>query len=739
MLSRHRLILLICALALSAMNARAQWVNRTPTPVLRAYSTVFMLDGRTGWIGGAYGSILKTTDGGGSWQLQYSTGSQFDNVSQIGFIDDSRGICLISVGFGNEILTTTDGGAAWNVDTSLYNLTADSMVSPTQFWIAGSGDSVLVGAFCWGYFGNPAESHIVLYHSTDFGVTWSRQNDFPAPNQYISRILYTTPLNGLVFGRDSIYATTDGGNSWKADSFSLTGDNLFAVAGFLNPDTGYFAGPANGGDINSPTLIGWTHDGGKTWSVDSTDSFTGFLVGGVVFASRERGFAVRSNFPAIYTTTDGGLNWTADTLSNNIPPQDIASADGRTVVAVGSGGEVLVSKDSGATWMDQTPPTKIQFSSVKYLSSDLVAAIGNVDGLFVSNDSGKTWTRHQMPSGLNVQFAFGDSSNCWICDDSSRIFHSTDLGLTWTFQNEQNIPAPPLYGISFLGDSTGCAVGAGGFITATSDGGNTWSLETSGTTHNLYGVFVASPWNAWAVGDGGTILASSGGLSTWSSQASPTTATLRSISFSDSLNGYILGDNGTILKTTDGGATWTPTASPANSLNAMKFTGPDTGWIAGDGGNIFNTSDGGANWTSQKSGSGANIFSLDFLNSKQGIAIGDSSVVLTTDNGGAYTGIRDPGGTLPTAFALYQNYPNPFNPSTTVRFDLKQPSTVTLEIYNTLGQRVKYWNYGMMNAGRYNENINMGQYASGVYFYRIAALGRDGEEFTSVKKLMLVK
>ncbi len=94
---------------------------------------------------------------------------------------------------------------------------------------------------------------------------------------------------------------------------------------------------------------------------------------------------------------------------------------------------------------------------------------------------------------------------------------------------------------------------------------------------------------------------------------------------------------------------------------------------------------------------------------------------------------------VPKNYALYQNYPNPFNPSTTIRFDLKQISDVTLEIYNTLGQRVEYWNYGIMDAGRYNENINMTPFASGVYFYRVMATGVNGEKFVSKKKMLEMK
>ncbi len=94
---------------------------------------------------------------------------------------------------------------------------------------------------------------------------------------------------------------------------------------------------------------------------------------------------------------------------------------------------------------------------------------------------------------------------------------------------------------------------------------------------------------------------------------------------------------------------------------------------------------------------------------------------------------------VPKTYALYQNYPNPFNPSTTIRFDLKEQSNVTLAIYNVLGQRVESWNYGMMEAGRYNKDVNMSRFASGVYFYRIIAKGLKGDRFVSIKKMLMIK
>lgn len=81
---------------------------------------------------------------------------------------------------------------------------------------------------------------------------------------------------------------------------------------------------------------------------------------------------------------------------------------------------------------------------------------------------------------------------------------------------------------------------------------------------------------------------------------------------------------------------------------------------------------------------------------------------------------------LPTEFALRQNYPNPFNPETIIRFDLPKSSRVSLQVFNSLGQRVQVLVDEVLPAGTY-ESLWDGRDArgnllpSGLYFYRITA------------------
>jgi hypothetical protein len=97
----------------------------------------------------------------------------------------------------------------------------------------------------------------------------------------------------------------------------------------------------------------------------------------------------------------------------------------------------------------------------------------------------------------------------------------------------------------------------------------------------------------------------------------------------------------------------------------------------------------------------------------------------------------------PTEFVLSQNYPNPFNPSTKITFSLPVASEVRLSIVDLLGQEIEVLKNENMNAGihtvDWNVNSQSGNLSSGVYFYRIKAVGNNGKEFNSTMKMMLLK
>ncbi len=99
------------------------------------------------------------------------------------------------------------------------------------------------------------------------------------------------------------------------------------------------------------------------------------------------------------------------------------------------------------------------------------------------------------------------------------------------------------------------------------------------------------------------------------------------------------------------------------------------------------------------------------------------------------TGTDDSAEDRPAAFRLYPNYPNPFNPTTTFRFEVKDPAHVVLKVYDILGQDVATPVDGTFAPGRHLATFDGGHLSSGVYFYRV----RMGESYRNSGRMILSK
>ncbi|MDP2359879.1 MAG: T9SS type A sorting domain-containing protein [bacterium] len=88
----------------------------------------------------------------------------------------------------------------------------------------------------------------------------------------------------------------------------------------------------------------------------------------------------------------------------------------------------------------------------------------------------------------------------------------------------------------------------------------------------------------------------------------------------------------------------------------------------------------------------------------------------------------------PSIFGIMSCHPNPFNPTMLLELRVDGEEAVTLEIYNTLGQRVAVLHQGFLPAGTHTFQWTAGQVASGVYVAR-AVQGRQ----ISVAKVVLVR
>jgi hypothetical protein len=94
---------------------------------------------------------------------------------------------------------------------------------------------------------------------------------------------------------------------------------------------------------------------------------------------------------------------------------------------------------------------------------------------------------------------------------------------------------------------------------------------------------------------------------------------------------------------------------------------------------------------------------------------------------------------IPKQFQLSQNHPNPFNPTTTIKFQLPVDANVRIELFNSIGQKVSELLNGDLSGGVHEVTFEGSNLSSGIYYYTMNAIGKDGNNFTSTKKMILMK
>jgi len=184
------------------------------------------------------------------------------------------------------------------------------------------------------------------------------------------------------------------------------------------------------------------------------------------------------------------------------------------------------------------------------------------------------------------------------------------------------------------------AVGNGGNVFRSFDGGVTWGTYPQGTLV-LYSVFTMNA-NVWIVGENGTYSHSSNNGETWTAGALGGGTTLRAIQFADATTGWVAGHNGTILKTTDGGVNWTPqTSNTTRNLHSLSFTSSLAGYAAGAEGTLLKTTDGGMTWANITDPSWKkDIYSVGALSGVVYVAGADAFCYKSTDDGTTWNELK---------------------------------------------------------------------------------------------------
>ena len=289
--------------------------------------------------------------------------------------------------------------------------------------------------------------------------------------------------------------------------------------------------------------------------------------------------------------------------------------------AAGDDGVVWHSVNAGATWERQKTGTRASLRGVHFQSPYTGWAVGRIDtpgGVSVgvmlkTTDGGIKWDEvgtNVLP-GLHV-VRFFDERNGFVCGDGSDAFPSGmfttgDGGRTWKPMSGPRVPGwrtadcqfpdvivtggawarlgqfaqgsyadaeiDPLsgrtiHGIAVVRGPLGkgfapvFAVGDGGAVLVSNDGGKKWGFVTLGSSPAAvatcdFKCVTAFGQHVWVAGrPGSCVFHSPDRGKTWEVQKTNLPCPVNGIHFLDETTGWLVGELGTIAATTDGGKTW---------------------------------------------------------------------------------------------------------------------------------------------------------------------------------------
>lgn len=367
------------------------------------------------------------------------------------------------------------------------------------------------------------------------------------------------------------------------------------------------------------------------------------------------------------------------------------------------------------------------------LTGDLTAAIILPGGrLIVGNNYGVIARTDQLPGNWTTvasgtvypinRFYYDANNNLtFYLTNGNFLGYSSNRGYTFG-RKEAPLGSTMITSIAPLAPNLLFASGYYGSIFKAAGGVATWS-----------NVWFAPNWGDFrhiatdgvakiaAVGDFGNITLSSDGGQTFRYIAHSQTEMYRRAGFAPDGTIVVLNKNGERRTTTDMGNTW--------SFELFEIRKPIRDMVTKNGVSVVIDTLGGI-YTSLTPTTPWRYSRLPVGASPMGVEISGDTILITARanklfyvplHSGNPVSVKDEG-TI-QGFSLARNYPNPFNASTVIEFSIAEAGNYTLEVFNTMGEKVATLHEGWLDGGKYREHFDPGSLSSGIYLYRLSGRG----------------
>ena len=485
---------------LKTVNGGKSWKKVAVPADAAAYdfTSVVFVDAKHGWAIGCPNQtapastrslLLRTSNGGSNWtSVHFQMTEASGQLYSISFASSTEGWAAGDFGC---VYHTSDGGATWTEQATAPHV--NPLIEAYQVLFLDDKNGFVVSDD--GY----------LEATQDGGETWTVVTD---QGGSFFALAFAGKQHGWVFGNDGVgYRTQDWGQSW--DWLSSGSRQPLLACSFVDPSTGYTVGV-------SGTVL-FTSDGGEHWG--RLAAGTTATLRGVFFTDARTGWVVGDS-GLILHTADGGHSWVHQTSGTDYDLGALYFADAQHGWAGGAFRTLLHTEDGGATWLTVPVEAPIDIYAVYFADATHGWAVGESrDQILRTDDGGQTWTTVEsnfIPgqqilalfslSFLNAQEGWASGAAQAGLGYSALIAHTTDGGLTWSADKLSAMPEQMARAIVVNEDRHGLAIGEYGLLFATTDGSYWTEQDRPCPSEWFLGMSFPSSSVGCAVGSGGTII-----------------------------------------------------------------------------------------------------------------------------------------------------------------------------------------------------------------------------------------
>ncbi|MCD9014418.1 YCF48-related protein [Parachryseolinea silvisoli] len=513
--------------------------------------------------------------------------------------------------------------------------------------------------------------------SSNQGDDWTVRHRHTMPNQVngITRyhdVSLASENVGYVAYQNKIFKTTDGGGAWTSVLELTQTHAKYQASAYFSAL--HFTDDHHGFAVGDFKKIFKTSNGGATWETISRDNattpFTSYT--GVYFQDSHRGYVVgyqvddiHMNFgfePFILRTDDGGAHWDRYEIpsTGDYRKMSVQFVNDKTGFVHGTNSQsrdaIFVTHDAGETWSPCGPGGLQEIRCTYWLTETIGFASGDNDfyvgASYRTDDGGAHWELLDMPKGgtfpqgIINDIRFSDVAHGFAVGSGGHIAVTKDGGETWSSGN----PFHPMYYALASDEEATLYATPGDGLHRSADGGASWQRAVSPGGMLAQSIQVTAPGEGYLYGYSNYLYRFAQDGTHFEELTLPVRFQYSHelIATSDSV--YLAGatlvpmDKNMFVKTGDGGKTWTTYTIDDDALHTLvALYRHDNVFFAATTGAVFHSTNGGKSWKKLSDFGTNTITALCFLDKNIAVcATAAGDVRRSADGGVTWTDVTAP-------------------------------------------------------------------------------------------------